>query len=154
MEKLAAAQQSRQLGWSSATPSAVRHLVFSQVILRRHGSVSLPWNNCKSCMACLPGTITLLLIVTLLLRYMLASSPRLTRLRQHAQSPVTWFRNPYVQLILVRADLPSSFTLGISLQRCIILLTISGDPFDLVIAFHVWILYACLAPYQTIDCWQ
>lgn len=35
-------------------------------------------------------------------RYMLSSNSRLQQLRQNSQSPVTWFRNPYVQLILVR----------------------------------------------------
>lgn len=34
-------------------------------------------------------------------RFLSASDPRLQKLRQFAHSPVTWFRNPFVQLVLV-----------------------------------------------------
>lgn len=34
---------------------------------------------------------------------MLSTDPQLQRLRPYAQSPVTWFRNPYATLIVVSA---------------------------------------------------
>ena len=36
-------------------------------------------------------------------RYLLSSDPKLQRLKPYAQSPVTWFRNPYATLLVVRA---------------------------------------------------
>lgn len=38
-------------------------------------------------------------------RYVLGSDPRLERLKPFAHSPVTWFRNPFALLIVVRARL-------------------------------------------------
>ena len=35
-------------------------------------------------------------------RYVLSTDARLLRLKPYAQSPVTWFRNPYAYLVLVR----------------------------------------------------
>jgi hypothetical protein len=35
-------------------------------------------------------------------RFLSAADPRLQKLRQFAHSPVTWFRNPFVLLVLVR----------------------------------------------------
>ena len=34
-------------------------------------------------------------------RYVLSTDARLLRLKPYAQSPVTWFRNPYAYLVLV-----------------------------------------------------
>ena len=59
----------------------------------------------------------------ILCSYMLSNNPRLKRLRQHAQSPVSWFRNPYVQLILVclyqlMIELLININAGFSMPLC------------------------------------
>lgn len=50
-------------------------------------------------------------------RYVLSTDPQLQRLRPYAQSPVTWFRNPYATLIVVSAGRLMHRTWHVSCER-------------------------------------
>ena len=49
-------------------------------------------------------------------RYLAASDPHLQKLRQFAHSSVTWFRNPYAQLVLVSCEDYEEYKRGMRLQ--------------------------------------
>lgn len=64
-----------------------------------------PWTHAAQLMACTlhsPPPCH----ATVSPRYVLSNDKRLQRLRPFSHSPVTWFRNPYVHLILVRFTNP------------------------------------------------